>query len=516
MLEKYQSFSLLGDSYRDSNINQSYLCYEQALFYCEKKEERQRLKKNMKELMSLKGFEVSPVSIVILSYNSRDIMMGCVESIRENCLEDSYEIVVVDNASTDGIVEWLKEQEDIVLQCNEENKSFAEGCNQGIGMAATGNDILLLNNDTIVPADALFWLRLGLYERETVGATGPMTSCAGNHQQVEEACASIEEYLELAEKIHTPMDNAYENKIFLVGFAELIKRRVLDEVGLLDVDFLYGGYEDTDYGIRVTKAGYELLLCHNAFIYHYGSLNMSKDEGKYSYHMKKNSVKFVEKWGFSEWHYSDIEEELIEKIEQEPDAHMHLLEIGCGYGASLSRVRWQYPNAQVYGVEVSSSVAGCGTYMGNILSGDIDRMDLPYEKQFFDYLLLGNSLEQMYTPKETLLSLKEYLKPGGKLLAKVYNIMNISVLAPLLRGQFQYIDFGILNEKNCHFFTFSELAELFGACGFQNIQFDILQGIEVMRMMEEDKFLAQELYRVLGITDETLFDTYYFLIEAEA
>ena len=85
-------------------------------------------------------------SIVILTFNKIDYTIKCIESIRKYTSLGSYEIIVVDNASTDGTKEWLKAQGDIIKIFNKENLGFPKGCNQGIEIA-TGNEILLLNND---------------------------------------------------------------------------------------------------------------------------------------------------------------------------------------------------------------------------------------------------------------------------------------------------------------------------------------------------------------------------------
>ena len=89
------------------------------------------------------------------------------------------EIIVVDNGSKDGSVEWLRQQPDIILVENKENMGFPGGCNQGIKASSKGADIFLLNNDTMLPENALFWLRMGLYDRDENGAAGSVSNFAG-------------------------------------------------------------------------------------------------------------------------------------------------------------------------------------------------------------------------------------------------------------------------------------------------------------------------------------------------
>ena len=377
----YELYYMLGEYYKSVNMDQAYLCMEQAEYYCHQSEDVEVIHAAKEEIMQSGKCLVHPVSIVILSYNSKEIMKGCVESIRRTCPRESYELVVVDNASTDGITDWLRTQEDIVLQCNIENMGFAGGCNQGIEMASAANDIMLLNNDTVVPPNAIFWLRMGLYERKQVGAVGPLTNYAGNDQQIMGEFHTKEEYLELAAQICAPVRNAYENKVWLVGFAMIIKRSAVDKVGMLDTRYTWGNFEDNDYGMMLTQAGYELLLCYNSFIYHYGSLNMAKDKQKYLTYQKRNKKKLWEKWGFDSTQYNLADQEALTGIIEDTKKPLCILQVGCGWGATLARLKYQYSNARVYGIEESKSVARFGHYLAEITVGDVAVIQLPYQEE---------------------------------------------------------------------------------------------------------------------------------------
>ncbi len=100
-------------------------------------------------------------SIIILTHNKLEYTKQCIESIRRYTKQGSYEIVVVDNHSTDGTVEWLRQQYDIQTIFNNHNLGFPKGYNQGIEIA-TEDNILLLNNDTVVTQnwlDIIFRIR---------------------------------------------------------------------------------------------------------------------------------------------------------------------------------------------------------------------------------------------------------------------------------------------------------------------------------------------------------------------
>lgn len=117
-------------------------------------------------------FENKKTSIIVLTYNNLDYNQICLESIRKYTTANTYEIIVVDNNSTDGTREWLKEQNNIKPILNDENLDFPKGCNLGINASEKDNDILFLNNDTKVTPRWLDNLKICLYSDDKIGATG--------------------------------------------------------------------------------------------------------------------------------------------------------------------------------------------------------------------------------------------------------------------------------------------------------------------------------------------------------
>ena len=114
-------------------------------------------------------------SIVILTRNQLPYTQMCLQSIRDRT-DEPYELIVVDNGSTDGTVEFLRSQAGVRLIENPDNRGFPAGCNQGID-AAEGEHVLLLNNDTIVTTGWLDRLLRVLYSDPQIGLVGP---CANN------------------------------------------------------------------------------------------------------------------------------------------------------------------------------------------------------------------------------------------------------------------------------------------------------------------------------------------------
>lgn len=505
----FELYLLLGNYYEATNPNQAYLCYENALYYCDNEEDSLIINQYIENLHNNYDINVEKTSIIILSYNSLEMTKHCIDSIRDTTPLLSYELIIIDNCSTDNSVEYLKSLDNITLICNEQNIGFPKGCNQGIKLAEQSNDIFLLNNDTIVMPNSIFWLRMGLYENNKVGSVGSITNCAINGQQITDRFSSLEEYTKYALNTNIPAKNPYEYKIWLVGFALLIRRTALDKVGLLDENFTPGCFEDNDIGVRLQLAGYQSFLCHNSFIFHFG--NGGGDNAALWHNIKeKNCAYFKQKWGFDLSYYSYPRYDVIELIDDNSESSINVLDIGCGCGTTLDTIKYKWPNASVYGIEVVNKIAELGSKHLDIICQNIEQQLLPYKTKQFDYILLCDILEHLHNPEETLLYLKKYLNDNGKILCSIPNLMHISVIGPLLRGNFDYADAGLLDKTHIHFFTLNSICEMIQKC---SLHINKIWGNKKDELISEsDMALLNNLCTLSGIAPIENFKTYQYIL----
>ena len=245
-------------------------------------------------------------SIVILNYNTIDFIQTCIESIRAFTAEGHYELIVVDNGSVDGSVEWLKLQDDLKCIFNSENVGFPRGCNQGMEIA-TGTEIMLLNSDVIVTPRWHEQMIRALYSDDEIGAVGCVTNSCSNGQQIEVPYKNmdIDMLLDFAEKYNHSNPKLWTMHFTLVGFCFMFKRCIYDSIGGLDEKFSPGNYEDDDYSLRIMLAGYKTVLCRDTFIHHYGSGSFIKKrtpeeelrhKRKYMALLERNFGYFKNKW----------------------------------------------------------------------------------------------------------------------------------------------------------------------------------------------------------------------------
>ena len=193
-------------------------------------------------------------SIIILSYNTREYTQACIESIRRFTPAGSYEIIVVDNASQDDSVTWLQAQNDLKLILNTENKGFPVGCNQGMAIAEAGNDLLLLNSDTIVTPRWLENMQRALHSDDGVGAVGCVTNYSCNGQNIDipfeiKDIADFDSKLKDYSKLH-----AQDPSIIINGVLEAYKGG--EKVGyVIDATSPNGYGGDVQVALGITNEG---------------------------------------------------------------------------------------------------------------------------------------------------------------------------------------------------------------------------------------------------------------------
>lgn len=236
-------------------------------------------------------------SIVILTHNKKHVTWRCVDSIFRHT-DVPFEIIFVDNASTDDTAAYLKTVPKSKVIENKENRGFAAGCNQGI-KKSSGDYILLLNNDTIVTAGWLTSLLEKLNADPQRGIVGPVASNVAPIQCVYDMSGTsikeIDRYAAERKKNYAGQ-GFFPHK--MIGFCMLFHRSLIDLIGGLDERFYPGNYEDDDFCIRARIAGKTLWVAQDTFIYHegQGSFVGKAYTNEYKLQSIKNAERFRQKW----------------------------------------------------------------------------------------------------------------------------------------------------------------------------------------------------------------------------
>ena len=214
------------------------------------------------------------ITFVIVSYNTRDLLKSCIDSLAKHITDVKYEIIIVDNGSTDGSAEMVEScYADIHLIKNRDNRGFAKANNQAI-VLAKGDFIVLLNSDTMVLDDKISELvefmkanpATGVLTCNILNPSGSLQRSGGRFPTL---CSlwyffSIDINFQIFPVISNlkyrglEEDNICKPE-WVSGCFFCFRKELVSKVGLLDDNF-FMYYEDTEYCMRARRAGYEIVL----------------------------------------------------------------------------------------------------------------------------------------------------------------------------------------------------------------------------------------------------------------
>ena len=250
------------------------------------------------------------LSVVVVSYNTRELTLRCLESVLAHPPEGGLEVFLVDNASADGSVEAVRARfPGVRVIANAHNRGFAAANNQAFERAR-GEFVLLLNPDTEVEAGALEAALEFIESRPRAGVVGCRVLLADGAQQstvfrylrlstvflnlfVPAAWMRRSRWLGRSRYIGLDLDRVQDVEV-VAGCFMLVPRRVLAEVGGMDEGyFMYG--EEADWCHRITRAGWSVLYYPDATIVHIGGQSAKQRPEKMLRAMARSQLLFLEK-----------------------------------------------------------------------------------------------------------------------------------------------------------------------------------------------------------------------------
>jgi len=250
------------------------------------------------------------ISIVIVNCNGGNYLKRCVESLLKNthCM---YELIIVDNGSVDGSLEYIKSIENVKLISNPVNKGAPYARNQGLGLAE-GKYIVFLDNDVILTDKWLSRFIKYAYLDPSVGIWGPVSNYVSGIQLIPNVPYRNYDELQMFSMrwAHSNIDRIVYSKR-LILFCMFVKREVVEKIGGFDPIFENWGWEDDDYCIRAQIAGFKLGVAYEIFVHHEGSKTPNVDRNAL---LVKNGKLFMRKWNIDEWNMNDVVKYPVDKI----------------------------------------------------------------------------------------------------------------------------------------------------------------------------------------------------------
>jgi GT2 family glycosyltransferase len=243
-----------------------------------------------------------PVYVITLTWNQREDTLSCLESLSQMSYPN-YCLLLVDNGSVDDTVTVIKEKfPSVEIIENGQNLGFPGGFNAGLQHALQqGADyIFMINNDTYVQPDILEQL-MTYASAADVGMLAPKIYYADDPNRIWSVGGKRHPWtLEMSDKAMGQLDQGQWRQVlerdYLVGCALLLKRPMLEAIGLFDTGYNPIYYEDVDLCLRARNAGYRLLLIPGARMWHKVSASGGgADSPRERYLMARNSIRFFRK-----------------------------------------------------------------------------------------------------------------------------------------------------------------------------------------------------------------------------
>jgi GT2 family glycosyltransferase len=301
-------------------------------------------------------------SIVVPTYDDLPFVRMCLESMLAVTEYPNYEVIVIDNGSTDGTPAYLRglaaRNDRVRLVLNPSNAGFGRACNQGLAVA-TGDVLVLLNDDTML---ARGWLTrlIGTLQDRSIGLAGPVTNRIGNEAEVEVDYETWGGFLEeAARRAGERAGRNFEIRTVTM-FCLAMRRDAFRRIGSLDQQFEIGLLEDDDYSKRARDAGYRLVCAEDVLVHHFSQTAFGKlvPTGEYNAILAANRERYERKWG-EPWQpyergskpaYDHLMQRIRRRVEETVPPDSTVLVVSRGDDELLKlrgRRAWHFPQDEV-------------------------------------------------------------------------------------------------------------------------------------------------------------------------
>jgi 2-polyprenyl-3-methyl-5-hydroxy-6-metoxy-1,4-benzoquinol methylase len=168
-------------------------------------------------------------------------------------------------------------------------------------------------------------------------------------------------------------------------------------------------------------------------------------------------------------YFSGARHDMVAMLSTGPSAH--ILEVGCGDGATGSVALAAGKAGHYFGIELMPEIAEhARTKLSEVITGDIEKLDLSAFEAKFDALIMSEVIEHFVDPWGTVARLFSCLKPGGEIIASSPNVAHQRLIRDLIAGRFDYTEEGVMDRTHLRWFTPRSYRALFEAAGFRDVR----------------------------------------------
>ncbi len=374
------------------------------------------------------------VTICIVAYNRLDKTKNCIKYVLEHTSSFNYELMLVDNGSTDDTLEFFQ-------SISYSNKKIIKitkniGSNYAIKKALSlfeGKYFVLVPNDAYVTVNWLSNLLICLESDDKIGIAAPMGSNLSNLQSVDLGFSNLQEMQEKAAQfnVHNPLK--WEERMRLIAIVHIFRRDILDIVGIPDQGFYYD-FTDDDYFCRIRRAGYKLVACGDTFVHH--DHDYKKMEGKnpedFEKSLESGRKNYRDKfYGLDPWNdMNNFDKALIGLINQNNIVKSQvpfILGIDVRCGTPILEIRNKLRTMGILNLVSMAFTTTAKYYLdlcticNNVYCDRIDFIQEHLLSNNYDFIILGEPINLYNEPIKLLQKLIDLGSSGATILFKLRN-----------------------------------------------------------------------------------------------
>ncbi|AWV36120.1 glycosyltransferase [Paenibacillus sp. FSL H7-0716] len=360
------------------------------------------------------------VSIIVLAYNKLDYTKLCIESILKYTLDISYELILVNNGSTDGTREYFDSLPSVKPLHLMKNVGVTNGFNEGMRVAE-GKYTACVCNDFIFTPRWLENLLICIESDERIGYVSPGASMISNLQQINGEYNNLEEMLQFAERYNHSDPRKWEERVRLLPCVLMVRTELLKQIDYYDPRFYYGEFADDDISFRIRRAGYKLIYCKDTFTYHFGSVTVRDDQ------VNNNSLNvsrdiFIDKYNLDSWTDAVMNIGLLKEFSVKLSCtNASILGVNTRCGSNPLQLKNMLREKGILDTCITNYcldhkyLQDIITVSDDYIQGDIENIDIELKNQKFDYIIFEYDSNNLNNHPLIIAQLSSKLNHGGQL-----------------------------------------------------------------------------------------------------
>lgn len=277
------------------------------------------------------------VSVVLLAFNHLEYTKLCVESLYRHTGDVDFELITVDNGSSDGTKEFFESLPNAKKLSFPENVGVDRAVNAGFRLAR-GKYTLNLSNDIVVTPRWLSNLVACMESDERIAMAVPVCGFSSNDQQVDLHYDTLGQMQETAEKYNRSDPDLWEDRLKLVTYTCLFRTDVFQTVGGFDEEFNPGAYDDDAMSFLLRRRGYRLILAKDTYVHHFGSVTFNEEYRKNNIAVRNREL-FFRKFGVDSWGAGTADRNVVSLAGCGREGEIRILGVGQSCGASLLQIK---------------------------------------------------------------------------------------------------------------------------------------------------------------------------------